>query len=149
MRRPKGKNFALKFSPALKGFESSNLRNEFFRPIIGTNAWVASLADESPTLTLMWNEIQKINKIRLFFDTDADHAMENVQMGHYDSAIPFSIKEYKILDDKDDVVYLKTDNHQTINNIFFSQSIITKELKIQLQHPSKLTPAALFGIIIE
>lgn len=149
MRRPKGKNFALKFSSALKGFESSNLRNEFFRPIIGTNAWVASLEDKTPTLTLTWNEIQKINKIRLFFDTDADHAMENVQMGHYDSAMPFSIKEYKILDDKDDVVYLKTDNHQTINNVFFSQSIITKELKIQLQHPSKLTPAALFGIIIE
>jgi len=149
MRRPKGKNFALKFSPVLKGFESSNLRNEFFRPIIGTNAWVASLDDENPTLTLMWNEIQKINKIRLFFDTDADHAMENVQMGHYDSAIPFCVKEYKVINDKGEIVCSKTDNHQTINDIIFSESINTMSLTIQFQHPSALTPAALFGIIVE
>jgi len=149
MRRPKGKNFALKFSPALKGFESSNLRNEFFRPIIGTNAWVASLADESPTLTLMWNEIQKINKIRLFFDTDADHAMESVQMGHHDSIMPFCIKEYKILNDKGETIYLGTDNHQTINVIVFSKSISTISLTIQFQHPSALTPAAVFGVIVE
>jgi hypothetical protein len=149
MRRPKGKNFALKFSPVLKGFESSNLRNEFFRPIIGTNAWVASLDDENPTLTLMWNEIQKINKIRLFFDTDADHAMENVQMGHYDSAIPFCVKEYKVINDKREIVCSKTDNHQTINDIIFSESINTMSLTIQFQHPSALTPAALFGIIVE
>jgi hypothetical protein len=149
MRRPKGKNFALKFEPPLNAFESTNLNNEFFRPVIGTNAWVASLDDESPTLIFTWNQIQSIDKIRLFFDTDADHAMENVQMGHYDSFMPFCVKEYKIMDDKGDTIYSKVENHQTINDIDFTQSISTKRLIIQLQHPSVSTPAALFGIIVE
>jgi len=148
MRRPKGKNFALKFTPSLEAFEYSNLKNEILRPIVGTNAWVASLDDGSPTLTLTWDEIQTIDKIRLFFDTDADHAMENVQMGHYDSDMPFCVKEYEILNDKSEIVFSKKDNHQTINDIVFSQSLSTKSLTIKLQHPSVLTPAALFGLIV-
>jgi len=149
IRRPKGKNFALKFVPSLEAFKSANLKNEFLRPVIGTNAWVASLDDKTPTLALVWNKTQTINKIRLFFDTDADHAMENVQMGHYDSAMPFCVKEYKILNDKGMTIYSKTDNHQTINDIAFFQSINTLSLTIQFEHPSVLTPAALFGIIVE
>lgn len=147
-RRPEGNNLALKFEPPLKAFESTNLRNEFFRPVIGTNAWVASLDDKEPTLTLTWNETQLIEKIQLFFDTDADHAMESVQMGHYDSAMPFCIKEYRIEDENGDIIYETLDNHQTINTITFKNGIVTKTLIIKLKHPSALIPASLFGLIV-
>lgn len=149
MRRPKGKNFALQFTPSLEAFGSANLKNELLRPVVGTNAWVANMNDENPTLTLTWDEMQTIGKMRLFFDTDADHAMENVQMGHYDSAMPFCVKEYKILNDKREIIYSKTNNHQTVNDIVFEQPILTTSITIRLEHPSAVTPAALFGIIVE
>jgi hypothetical protein len=148
IRRPKGKNLALKFTPGLEAFGYNNLKNEILRPVVGANAWVADYTDTNPTLTLTWTDIQKIKKIRLFFDTDADNAMENVQMGHFDSVIPFCVKEYEVLNDKNEVIFSKLDNHQTINNIEFEEYIETTQLKIRLEQPSDLVPAALFGIIV-
>ena len=148
LRRPKGKNFALKFTPTLEAFEMSNLKTELLRPVVGTNAWVASFEDENPTLTLSWDEYQSISEIRLFFDTDFDHAMENVQMGHFDSAMPFCVKEYEILDDTENIIYSTTTNHQTVNSIVLKDTIKTKALTLRFKHPSEQTPASLFGLII-
>ena len=149
IRRPRGKNLALSFSPALEAFPSNNLRTEIFRPVIETNAWVADYSDENPTLTLSWKDMQWINHIKLFFDTDADHAMENVQMGHHDAAMPFCVKEYEIMDDKGNVIFSANNNHQTVNMISFKESIKTKMLIIRLKHPSELVPAALFGLFVQ
>ena len=106
------------------------------------------MSDENPTLTLNWKDLQWISQIKLFFDTDSDHAMENVQMGHFDSAMPFCVKEYEILDDKENVIYSATTNHQTVNTIAFKESVKTKALIIKLKHPLEFVPAALFGIIV-
>lgn len=149
IRRPIGKNLAMTFSPALKGFEKENLRNEILRPVIGTNAWVADLKDENPTLTITWDNSQTINSLRLFFDTDADHAMENVQMGHFDSAMPYCVKQYEIKDENGTVIYSTDKNHQTLNDIVFAEAIKTKSLVLSFAHPSELIPAALFGLIID
>jgi hypothetical protein len=149
IRRPKGKNLALSFRPALETFPSSNLRTEVFRPVIESNAWVADLNDQNPTLTLIWKDMQWVNQIKLFFDTDADHAMENVQTGHFDSVMPFCVKEYEIIDDKGNVIYNTKTNHQTINSIVFKHSVKTKTLILKFKHPSDLIPAALFGLIVE
>jgi hypothetical protein len=148
IRRPRGKNLAISFSPALEAFPSSNLGTEILRPVVESNAWVADFDDANPSFTLVWKEMQWINQIKLFFDTDSDHAMENVQMGHHDSAMPFCVKEYEILDDKENVIYSTSSNHQTINTIQFPTAIKTKSLFIKLKHPSENTPAALFGIIV-
>jgi len=149
IRRPKGRNLAMTFTPALEAFGAENLRNEFFRPVVQSNAWVANLCDANPTLTLKWDEPQIIRNLRLFFDTDADHAMESVQMGHFDSAMPFCVKEYQIKDDKGNLVYNTNCNHQTVNNIIFTNPIKTETLVLSLKHPSELVPAALFGLIIQ
>jgi hypothetical protein len=148
IRRPKGKNLALTFSPALEVFPSSNLRTEIFRPVIESNAWVADLKDGSPTLTLQWEKVQWISQIKLFFDTDADHAMENVQMGHYDSAMPFCVKEYSIEDENGNILYETSTNHQTVNTISFKEKIKTRTITVKLKHPTELIPASLFGIIV-
>jgi hypothetical protein len=148
-RRPQGKNLAMKFEPTVESFDVENVRNEIFRPLIGANAWVSDLQDENPTLTLSWKNKEWISEIQLFFDTDSDHAMENVQMGHYDSAMPFCVKEYTITDDNGNVIYATSNNHQTINTIKLPDVIQTKRLKIEMKHPSDLTPAALYGVIIK
>jgi len=147
--RPKGRNMAMTFTHALEAFGAENLRNEFFRPVVQSNAWVANLCDANPTLTLKWDEPQIIRNLRLFFDTDADHAMESVQMGNFDSAMPFCVKEYQIKDDKGNLVYNTNCNHQTVNNIIFTNPIKTETLVLSLKHPSELVPAALFGLIIQ
>ncbi len=148
-RRPQGKNLAMKFEPAIESFEVENVRNEIFRPLIGANAWVADLQDENPTLTISWDKKEWVSEITLFFDTDSDHAMENVQMGHYDSAMPFCVKEYSISDENGTVLYETTNNHQTVNRIILEQNRQIAKLNICMKHPSNITPAALFGIIIK
>jgi len=69
-------------------------------------------------------------------------------MGHYDAAIPFCVKEYQIKDDNGNLVYSTTSNHQTVNNIILTEPIKTNALVISMKHPSKLVPAALFGIVV-
>ena len=149
LRRPRGQNLAFSFQPPLQAFNSDNIRNELFRPVVGTNAWVADYTDKQPTLTLSWDTVQTIETIKLFFDTDTDHAMENVQMGHFDDIMPFCVKEYSIEDDKGNLIYLKNDNHQTINTIQFETKIQTKSLVIKLKHPGNQVPASLFGLTID
>ncbi len=147
-RRPQGKNLAMTFEPAIESFEVENVRNEIFRPLVSSNAWVADFEDENPTLTLNWQKKEWISEIKLFFDTDSDHAMENVQMGHHDSQMPFCVSEYQIMDSNGVVLFSKNNNHQTVNTIRFPNAIQINCLKIMLKHPTKTTPAALFGLII-
>ncbi len=148
IRRPKGKNLAMSFNPALEAFSSSNLRTEIFRPVVESNAWVADLNDPNPTISLNWEKMQWIEEIKLFFDTDADHAMENVQMGHHDSAMPFCVKEYSIEDEYGNILYETSTNHQTINTLYFNEKIKTRSLTLRFKHPSELVPIAVFGIIV-
>lgn len=148
-RRPQGKNLAMKFNPAIEAFNVENVRNEIFRPLVSANAWVADWQDENPTITLSWNSKEWISEITLFFDTDSDHAMENVQMGHHDSAMPFCVREYKITDENGDIIYQKSNNHQTINRIKLEQNRQISKMNVCMKHPSNITPAALFGIIIK
>ena len=148
-RRPIAKNLALTFDPPIEGFDSANLKTELFRPVINSNAWIADFNDANPTVRIEWDKEESVSEITLFFDTDADHAMENVQMGHHDAAMPFCVKEYKIFDDEGNLLYQTTSNHQTINKISFADRLTTKAIIIELQHPSDLTPASLFGVDIK
>lgn len=146
-RRPNGKNLAFYVSPSIELFEKDNMCNGYVRPYLKSNAWAASLKDNTPEITLNWDTPQKINKIRLFFDTDYDHPMESVQMGHLEDIIPFCVQNYSIYDKDDKLLYKKTGNYQTINDIEFEPEMECTELKIKMEHPSKNVPAALFEII--
>jgi hypothetical protein len=54
-----------------------------------------------------------------------------------------------IYNDQNVLIFEKKNNHQTINEVVFAHLVETKSLRIELKHPSELTPAALFGIIVE
>ena len=113
-RRPNGQNLAISVNPAIDLYTKENVCNGFVRPYLGTNAWAAALTDAQPQLTLEWDEAKEINSIKLFFDTDYDHAMESSLMGHPESVMPFCAKSYTISDQNGVVVYETKANHQTI-----------------------------------
>jgi hypothetical protein len=146
-RRPDGKNLAFQVSPAIELFDKNNIGNGYVRPYLKSNAWAACLKDNSPEITLTWDSPQKIKIIRLFFDTDYDHPMESVQMGHTEDIIPFCVQNYSIYDKDNNLLFEKTGNYQTINDWEFETEMECTELKIKLEHPSKDVPAALFEII--
>jgi hypothetical protein len=93
MRRPSGKNFAVRIEPPLEVFQATNLTNGFARPTNQPNAWVADFAHEQPTIRLAWEKPQTIARIELSFDTDFDHPMESVLMGHPVRVMPFCVRE--------------------------------------------------------
>ena len=147
-RRPKGNNFAMNITPAINSFGTDNLFNGFIRPTNDANAWMASLEDESPEIRMEWNVPEEFKNIVLYFDTDYDHALESVQMGHPENVMPFCIREYKIYDENRNLIYSCDNNYQTINTIELPESIRTKSITIETKSPSINIPASIFGIYI-
>jgi 2-polyprenyl-6-methoxyphenol hydroxylase-like FAD-dependent oxidoreductase len=147
-RRPNGQNFALTISPAIELYSEDNVCNGFVRPYLGTNAWAANPDDLQPKITFDWDSEKEINSIKLFFDTDYDHAMESSLMGHPESVMPFCARSYKISDQNSNVVYETSANHQTINTIVLPESIKTKKLTIEFEPSSTVVPVSVFEIFI-
>ena len=145
-RRPGGKNFAITVSPPIAGFEAENLRNGYARPVAQTNAWVAEPDDERPTLTIEWQSPQPVRRVELVFDTDHDHPMESVLMGHPETVMPFCVSKYRILDDHGRMLVAVEGNHQSRRVHLLDETVTTRRLVLELQHPSALVPAALFAV---
>lgn len=145
-RRPAGKNLALKFSPALTAFAAENIRIGVQRPTKQPNAWVADPADQRPALSLEWEEPQNIRQLVLHFDTDFDHPMETVLMAHPENEMPFCVKRVWVWNDREELVAEIVDNHQSQRRIDFAETVHTKSLRIEVEHPSTLVPAALLEV---
>lgn len=145
-RRPAGQNIAIKFATALKCFAAGNVSNGIARPTISPNAWVADFNDKRPAIKLQWENPQHIKTIYLSFDTDFDHPMESVLMLHPESVMPFCVRNYIIYDDKGKKVFEKKDNYESRNKVVLNEILVTTELIIEVEHPSSLTPAAVFEI---
>ncbi len=88
-RRPEGRNLAITLDPPIDLFGGDNVQSGVARPTTQPNAWVADPADPNPCLTLRWAAPKTIRRIELSFDTDFDHPMESVLMGHPEREIPF------------------------------------------------------------
>ncbi|WP_316837309.1 FAD-dependent oxidoreductase [Pedobacter nutrimenti] len=145
-RRPKGLNMALAFDPPLSAFKVDNLKNGIDRPTLQPNAWVSAIEDPEPFVELNWLKPQQIRTLHLAFDTDFDHPMETVLMGHPENSMPFCVSDYRIEDENGEILYRKKGNYQTRNIIELPATIETKKITIYLTHPSTLSPASLFGI---
>ncbi|MFI8602904.1 FAD-dependent oxidoreductase [Cellulophaga baltica] len=146
-RRPEGHNIAMEISPAIAAFDASNIGNGYVRPWGTTNAWVADMEDENPKLTISWKEEIALQEIKIFFDTDYDHPMESTLMGHPEDVTPFCVRKYTIKDSQGNVLAEKEDNYQTINSYRFDTPVKTKELVIEVSHPSQNVPASIFEIL--
>ncbi|WP_068473286.1 FAD-dependent oxidoreductase [Saccharicrinis aurantiacus] len=146
-RRPEGKNIAMQISPAISSFDVNNIGNGYVRPWLQANAWVADINDSHPTLKIEWNTEKELSSIRLFFDTDYDHAMETVQYGHPEDVVPFCVRNFTIKTLDGVVIKEVRGNYQTMNYIQIDEAIKTKGLIIEVEHPSKDVPASIFEVI--
>ena len=146
-RRPGGQNVAINFKTPIRCFGAENIRNGIARPTTQPNAWVADPGDKNPTLSISWSQPRSVREIILKFDTDYDHPMETVLMGHPENVMPFCIRNYTICNDRGDVIYQQRENYQTINKITFDVPLITNTLTLTVEHPSRDTPAAIFEIL--
>lgn len=145
-RRPEGKNFALAIHPSLDLFSAAQVTNGIPRPTSGPNAWVADFDDGKPALTLRWNVPQTISRIELAFDTDFDHPMESVLMGHPEREMPFCVKHFRILDASGNVLAECADNHRTRGTIRLASAVVTDRLTIECLASHGTAPAALFEV---
>jgi hypothetical protein len=145
-RRPSGHNLAFSLGKPLPVYSGENLKNGYFRPTTGTNAWAGALEDPHPSITLEWPRPREIRELVLYFDTDFDHPMESTLLGHPEREMPFCVRNYRIFDENGTEIYRKEGNHQTINRIELG-GLRTRSLKIVMEHPSPDTPAALFGVV--
>ena len=149
MRRPKGRNLAFSVHPALHLYKTDHLKNGCTRPFLTTNAWAADFSDESPGIHFLWNKQQSISEITLFFDTDYDHAMESVLMGHPEDVMPFVVRDYDIFDASGKNMFSKRDNYQSINKIHFDEPILTNQLEIRFKQNGANVPIALFEVVVK
>ena len=162
-RRPAGKNLALKIEPPLAVFGVENVTNGVARPTNQPNAWVADFAHEQPTLRLTWDQPQTIARVELSFDTDFDHPMESVLMGHPERVMSFCVREVCVAQGVrvpvlaggvgeesgcDSVAALAelSQNHQTRRTLRFREPVVTDCLEIRLRAPHPDIPAALFEV---
>ncbi len=166
-RRPAGKNLALTLDPPIQAFGVENLTNGISRPTRSANAWIAEFTHEQPVLHLAWDSPQKISTIEIDFDTDFDHPMESVLMGHPERDMPFCVRDIKITATASSdhalpgnrssttaigqsvsakVIAEIAHNHQTRRTITFDKPVTTDCLDIHIVVPSITAPAALFAV---
>jgi hypothetical protein len=145
-RRPGGKNFALTIDPPLGVFGVANLVNGIARPTNQPNAWIADWSDRKPSLTLSWTSPQRIARVELSFDTDFDHPMESVLMGHPERVMPFCVQKFELHDGAGRLLFHCEDNHQSRRTIYLADPPTTSQLTLTIAAPSELIPAALFEI---
>ncbi len=145
-RRPQGQNLAISLAVSQPVFDKSNLTSGIDRPVRQPNAWVADPADASPSLNFEWDEVKTIKQIDLWFDTDFDHPMESVLMGHPETVMPFCVRKYVVKDQSGKILFEKTDNFQSHQRIILDEAMETRKLTIEVEHPSELVPAAVFAV---
>ncbi|MBT1687141.1 FAD-dependent oxidoreductase [Dawidia soli] len=146
-RRPGGQNVALRLSQPLTCFGAENIRNGIARPVDAPNAWVADSKDANPALTLTWDAPRTFRTVVLKFDTDFDHPMETVLMGHPEQVMPFCVRQYTLRDEHGAVLYQREGNYQTQNVIRFREPVTTRSLTLTVAHPSAEVPSAVFEIL--
>ncbi len=165
-RRPSGKNFALRIEPAIRAFSPENLTNGISRPTGATNAWAADFSHEQPVVRLFWDTPQTIAIIEIDFDTDFDHPMESVLMGHPERDMPFCVRDVKVTSavtaghdsprERSSTATLShtatrsvaeiIGNHQTRRIITLETPVTTDCLELHVLVPSTTAPAALFAV---
>lgn len=144
-RRPLGKNLAIAIEPPLEAFEPSAVANGISRPVSATNAWASALDDPNPALTLKWSQPIEISRVEFDLDTDFDHPMESVLMGHPERDMPFCVPAVELIANGQ-VVGGFQGNHQTQRTIILTSPVLTDQLEIRVTPPSSGAPAAIFAV---
>jgi len=114
--------------------------NGIARPWCGVNAWVPAREDPRPSLRLAWSEPQTIRDIEISFDTDFDHPMESVLMGHPERLMPGCVTEFEVCAGTG-VLAHETENHQTRWRLRLENPVVTNDLSIAILAHGPALPA--------
>lgn len=147
IRRPDGFNLAMQIEPAIRCFSPDNLNNGWVRPGTSANAFVADLDAEETIVDLFWTQPKRIKEIKLFFDTDYDHALEQTLLGHPETVIPFCVQKFSVINCGTSQLHSCQDNHQTIQTIRLEETIHTDHLQLKLKRAHPHVPISLFEIM--
>ncbi|WP_091527794.1 FAD-dependent oxidoreductase [Microlunatus soli] len=145
VRRPAGRNLALTLDPPIVPGPAASVLNGLDRPTDRTNAWIAALDDELPTLRLTWPSPQRIGRIELRFDTDFDHAMESVLYTQPESPMPQCVRDFTVLGDGR-VLGAVHDHHQSAYTLVLDQPTLLSEVVITVQAVNGNAPAAIMAV---
>ena len=140
-RRPLARNIAAAIEPALEMFAAMNIVNGVSRPWCGVNAWVPAREDKRPTLRLQWDAPQTIREIAVSFDTDFDHPMESVLMGHPERVMPGCVTEFELCAGAKGRVAHVAENHQTRWVLKLETPLETSELSLVVLAHGPALPA--------
>ncbi len=147
-RRPENLNMAIRFERPLAIYGIAELNTGYYRPFLSSNAWVADRNDQQPMIEVCFEKPTALRDVTLFFDTDYDQALEPIQMGHHDTVSPLCVQSFALYDEHHQCLFQDTHNHSSRRCVIWDSPVIVKRLTIELTHPSKDVPAALYGIII-
>ena len=144
-RRPGGKNIAMEFDPPLTGFDPENVFHGPERPTSAVNAWVAGGDDAAPWIELSWESPKRIGRVIVSLDTDFDHSMESVLLGHPETQMPFCASTIRLRDQDGNLLAKKGDNHQTRCE-FKIPATVTNKLRIELKGSPEKFPVSVFRV---
>jgi hypothetical protein len=140
-RRPAARNLSVSIVPPLDCYRPENVINGWSRPWEGTNAWLPNRDDRQPTLTLTWATSQTIKTIEITFDTDYDHPMESVLMGHPERLMPACVTAFEVRSDDGSLTAKISRNHQTRQVIHLESPLVTTSLTIVILEHGPALPA--------
>lgn len=140
-RRPVARNLSVKIVPPLEAFQPANVANGFSRPWDATNAWVPSREDKAPKITLAWDSPQMIREIEITFDTDYDHPMESVLMGHPERVMPGCVTAFEIIAAEGVRLAHVAGNHQTRYCLKLDAPIVTSGFALGILGHGAALPA--------
>lgn len=145
-RRPKGQNLALSFESPLYEFSITELQTGFDRPCNRPNAWIAALDDPAPQIILRWDQNQTIKRVVVYLDSDYDHPMESVLMGHPETVAPFCVQNLSIFDSADTCLGEVIDNRHDRVVFEFDKPISENYIRLKLENTDARVPVSVFSI---
>jgi hypothetical protein len=140
-RRPDARNLALAFTPAVRCYQPEMVTNGWHRPWCGANAWAPAPEDTAPALRISWEKPQTIRTIELTFDTDADHPMESVLMGHPERVMPGCVRAFAVRTAEGATLATVKENHQTRWALSLPAAVTTSGIELQILERGPAPPA--------
>ncbi len=140
-RRPAARNLAATITPPLHCYEPEMVTNGWGRPWCGANAWAPANDDRAPCLHLAWAQPQTIRTIQLTFDTDFDHPMESVLMGHPERIMPGCITAFRVSTAEGKILASVEENHQPYWRFTLLEPVTTRGIDLEVLGRGAAPPA--------
>lgn len=140
-RRPSARNLAVQIHPPIACFSADMVVNGWARPWCGANCWIPEKNDTATWLCLKWDQPQTLSRIEVTFDTDFDHPMESVLMGHNERVMPGCVSDFSIESDSGRTLACVRDNHQTRWACDLPDPVTTRSIKLVISRWAAASPA--------